>query len=271
MGISNCEVFRFVCLHLGFIANILAMIATAYACLSISLEYFLLSKSPMEVVEANELTGKISETVTILLGLRGFAYENPSMTEPQMVIGYDDLCVLGQVGLYVDGSKDCESCADNYFSMNAVMSLMVSVPLFFPTFFSQQLRMYSSYDVNCVKNFLTILGVCTILLNLNVMLTYFYLCSKKSFYDDERVYFDQNLNTVGSEQDAYYVMEYSWRWGYGLISLIAGTGLKLIDVLCNIAVPTPTVTRNKTEQEIYETIVYADPDDENASTDDDKY
>jgi len=49
--------------------------------------------------------------------------------------------------------------------------------------------------------------------------------------------------------------EYDWKWGWGLIILVAGTCLKFIDVVCNVIVPTPNVTRDRKEQEIYETIV----------------
>jgi len=35
--------------------------------------------------------------------------------------------------------------------------------------------------------------------------------------------------------------------------------------LCNISVPTPTVTRDRKEQEIYETIRYVEPEDSTAA------
>jgi hypothetical protein len=267
MGISQGEKFRFFCLHIGFVANLLAMVATSYAALSISLQYFLLSNSPMEVVEINEVSGKIfSEPVFFYLGLLGVGIDYPdSPLGPEAVVAYDDLCALEEsdAGMIFDSTKDCGSCGSSYFSMNAVISLMVAVTLFFPTFFSQQLRMYSGYDVNCVKNFLSTIGFCIVLLNLNVMLTYFYLCSKETFYEDKTVYFDDYMSPV-SEEDAIYEVKYTWTWGWGLIALIAGTGLKVVDLLCNISVPTPKVTRDKTEQEIYETIIYVDSDTEDA-------
>lgn len=275
MGISASEFFRFFCLHLGFIANILAMLATSYAALSISLEYFLLSKASMEVIEIEEVTDRvISESAKIYLGLRGVAFDDPNMAShplgQYLVIDYDDLCLVSNTTTayyYFDSSKDCESCASDYFSMNAVISLLIAVTLFFPTFFSQQLRMYSGYDVNCVKNSLSLVGLCIILLNINVMVTYFFLCSKESFYEDTVAFFDSSGNPVEAEEDAYIEMKYTWSWGWGLICLIAGTGLKIIDLLCNVAVPTPNVTRDRKEQEIYETIVYVDPE-EAGGTDD---
>jgi len=275
MGISSSEFFRFFCLHLGFIANILAMLATSYAALSISLEYFLLSNASMEVIEVEEVTDRvISESASIYLGLRGVAFDDPNMAShplgQYLVVGYDDLCLVSNTTTafyYFDSTKDCESCASDYFSMNGVISLLISVPLFFPTFFSQQLRMYSGYDVNCVKNSLSLVGLCIVLLNLNVMLTYFFLCSKESFYEDATAFFDSSGNPVESGEDAFIEMKYTWSWGWGLICLIAGTGLKIIDLLCNIAVPTPNVTRDRKEQEIYETIVYIDPEEAGATDD----
>ena len=293
MGINSnsSETFRFVCLHLGFLANTGAMLLTAYACLAISLQYFLLSKASMETMVRTETIGgnvdaatatAMSSVVTIYTGFRGVAMDNPALaateTGRQIVVAYDDFCEFAATrGLerYLDPSKDCGSCASIHFSMNAVICTMVSVATFFPTFFSTQLRMYSGYDVNCAKNFLSALGIVTIILNLNVMLTYFFLCSRESFYQDGTVYFDSQGNAFDDIADinsnTYWKIEYEWKWGWGLIFLIAATGLKLIDVLCNIAVPTPSVTRDRKEQDIYETIVFAPPPaaGDNHSTDND--
>jgi len=249
------------CLHLGFVANLIAMICTAYSCLSISLDYFLLSKSSMEVVTATDVNGKLPNHVHLFLGLRGVAFDGDDVGEG-FAFDYDDLCefAAGSGNIFVDAEKDCESCSSGYFSMNAVISLMIAVTLFFPTFFSQQLRMYSGYDVNCVKNFLTLIGFCIVLLNLNVMLAYFYLCSKESFYETPQMAFDGKGNVV-SVNDAFYLIEYEWKYGWGLYALMAGTGFKVLDLLCNIAIPTPTVTRVQREQEVYETLVYIDPED----------
>jgi len=191
------------------------MVGTAYAAMSISLEFFLLSNASMEVLEARDLNGSTEENADIFLGLRGVAFDQPSLYSSPLgrgfVVQYEDLCDIAPSGLYFDASKDCGGCASDYFSTNAVISLMIAVPLFFPTFFAQQLRMYSGYDVNCVKNFLSVIGICIILLNLNVMLTYFFLCSKQSFFEEELVYMDKSGNIVPQE-DATYAMEFKWRW-----------------------------------------------------------
>merc|ERR1711904_526565 len=139
--------------------------------------------------------------------------------------------------------------------MNAVISILISVATFFPTFFSQQLRMYSGYDVNCVKVYLTVLGTVTILLNLNVILSYYFLCFQPSMLDDNGGGSSTAATNIITDPITKKRYEYDWKWGWGLIILVAGTCLKFIDVVCNVIVATPNVTRDRKEQEIYETIV----------------
>lgn len=269
MGISANETFRFICLHMGFIANVLAMLATSYACLAISTQYFFLSKSSLGVIEVNDTTGNLlSEPAYIFLGARGVGFNDPSMADHPLgqyyVVGYDDLCLVAEetsAYYYFDPTQDCAACASDYFSMNAVISFLVAIPLFFPTFFSQQLRMYSGYDVNCVKNSLSITSILIICLNLNVLLTYIIFCGKQSFQSDPTAFFDAQGDVVDSADDAFIALEFTWSWGWAFNALIISMGLKVIDLLCNVAVPTPKVTRDRHEQEIYETIVYVDPEE----------
>lgn len=269
MGISANETFRFICLHMGFIANVLAMLATSYACLAISTQYFFLSKSSLGVIEVNDTTGNLlSEPAYIFLGARGVGFNDPSMAGHPLgqyyVVGYDDLCLVAEetsAYYYFDPTQDCAACASDYFSMNAVISFLVAIPLFFPTFFSQQLRMYSGYDVNCVKNSLSITSILIICLNLNVLLTYIIFCGKQSFQSDPTAFFDAQGDVVDSADDAFIALEFTWSWGWAFNALIISMGLKVIDLLCNVAVPTPKVTRDRHEQEIYETIVYVDPEE----------
>jgi len=49
-------------------------------------------------------------------------------------------------------------------------------------------------------------------------------------------------------------MEYDWKAGNGLILVVTATALKIIDIVCNLLVPTPTITRNKDEQIEYENL-----------------
>ena len=44
-------------------------------------------------------------------------------------------------------------------------------------------------------------------------------------------------------------LEYAWRAGP-----VMATFLKIVDLLCNMVVPTPTITRKREEQEEYENL-----------------
>ena len=121
--------------------------------------------------------------------------------------------------------------------------------------------MYSGYDINCAKNTLSIASILIICLNLNVLLTYIIFCGKESFQSAPTAYFDANGNVVDSADDAFIILEFAWSWGWAFNALIISMGLKVIDLLSNIAVPTPKVTRDRMEQEVYETIVYVDPEE----------
>jgi hypothetical protein len=260
---SGNELFRFYILHFGFLCNVIALLMTSYAALSISLEYFLLSKSAFQEINITETVFNdgaafSTTTNTVYLGLSGIGIE-----KQQIVIVYNDLCAytsLAILNLTADNGNGCNwiGCF-KYFSMNCIISILLSIATFFPTFFMTQLRMYSGYDINCVKNTLSLVGIITVLLNLNVILSYFFLCARSAFYqDDETVYFDgegDNPSFVQPTDVSYYIeTNYEWKWSWGLIMLVAGTGLKLIDVLCNIFVSTPTITRDIKEQEVYENI-----------------
>lgn len=70
--------------------------------------------------------------------------------------------------------------------------------------------------------------------------------------------YDEDLNQIDCETagDAFYGTAYfGWQVGPGLICLGVATFAKILDLLCNIILPTPSITRNKEEQWEYERIV----------------
>jgi hypothetical protein len=52
--------------------------------------------------------------------------------------------------------------------------------------------------------------------------------------------------------DVYLVVRFDWKAGIGQICLLVATLLKVVDILINVALPTPTITRNHQEQVDYE-------------------
>ncbi|KAG7370598.1 hypothetical protein IV203_019168 [Nitzschia inconspicua] len=251
-GISNSESARFWCLNLAFLLNLCAMLLTAYSCLAISEDFFVLSKASFHELRRTEVNGALSETIVMFVGLRAAALENPVADVGQVVVHFDQFCDLAGEGIerYMD-ADDCNACQN--VSTNMVIALMISVATFLPTFVSEQLRMYSGYDVNCVKAYLTILGVVTLLLNISVIVSFLIVCFP-SFYGGA-VSFDREGNILlSTPQENEIAVNFDWTWGYGLTILVAATGAKALDVFLNACVPTPNVTRDRREQDVYESI-----------------
>lgn len=61
--------------------------------------------------------------------------------------------------------------------------------------------------------------------------------------------------------DVFLVVYFTWSAGLGQICLALATFLKIVDIVCNIVLPTPTITRDHREQEEYE-LRYGDGRDE---------
>ena len=114
------------------------------------------------------------------------------------------------------------------------------------------------------------MGMVPILLNINIIISYFYLCARRSFTSGTYSYNGltyEEISTGGSsdrtpaemcqlsELDFYLQVDYTLKWSWGLICLVTGTALKAVDVLCNLLVATPSVTRDMNEQEVYEQLV----------------
>lgn len=53
-------------------------------------------------------------------------------------------------------------------------------------------------------------------------------------------------------EDAFLVVEFAWRAGLGQYCLLVATLLKIVDIIINIVLPTPTITRDHQEQVDYE-------------------
>jgi len=271
---NNNEYSRFYLLHFGFLCNVVALLLTSYACLSISLEYFVVSKSAFQEVTVTETqfncrTQLEKTDVDVITNTMYFGLSGLGLANQQVVVGYNELCDLDQLASYASytvSSLDrlvlqdsCSNCGD-YFSNNGIISLLISVATFFPTFFLDQNRMYSGYDVNCVKNFGCLVGLVTILLNINVILSYVFACVRlgRAFQDTD-FQFDSNGNSFDSLlddcNDYYYQVRYEWKWSWGIILLGVGTALKFLSILCNVCIATPTITRDRKEQDMYETII----------------
>jgi hypothetical protein len=241
-------------MNMAFLLNVCGWMLTIYSLLAISDDFIVLTKAGFQEMIWRRDGITEGDTVRLFAGLRSLALENPNGLQQQQIVYFDEFCALADDGIerYVRTS-DCDDCES--VSMNMIISLMISVATFVPAFFSEQLRMYSGYDANCVKAYLTCLGIITVLLNANVVVSFWYGCGQ-SFLDGT-VNYDSRGNVLpndADEDDIAVTVEIETTWGYGLITLVVATGLKFFALVFNICIPTPNVTRDRREQEIYESI-----------------
>lgn len=93
----------------------------------------------------------------------------------------------------------------------------------------------------------------TIFLAMNVLITFKFYCSDV-FYKNE-VYLDLDGNRVASDDpNREFTIDYNYVWGWGLIMMFLGACLKFLEVIVHLCIPTPTVTRDLKEQQIYEVV-----------------
>ena len=199
-----------------------------------------------------ERDGKIEGEILLDIGLRAIALDNPFTGVDRVVVGFDKFCASSDEGLqrYMD-PEDCASCDDH--SLNFCISAILAAISFVPTFFTDILRMFSGYDVNCQKTFGTFFSLMTVGLALNVLFTWKFLCGDKFFRNE--VYLDVDGNRVfPDDPDREFTIDYNYTWGWGLMTLFIGACLKFLQAVTHFCIPTPTVTRDLKEQQIYEVV-----------------
>lgn len=253
VGAYGSEGGRCFCMHFGFFANVIACMFMAYSCLAITEDYFLLTKSSFGSIVMKEKNGLFEEEINLDIGLRAVALNNPFTGIEETVIGFDQFCKVSESGLqrYVTPGN-CSSCDDN--SLNFVISAILCVISFAPTFFTDVNRMFSGYDANCSKCFGVFFSLLTVGLALNVMFTWKFLCGD-TFFKNE-IYLDEDGNRLSFPDDpaVAFTIDYEYTWGWGMLAMIVGASFKFVEVVAHFCVPTPTVTRDWKEQEIYEVI-----------------
>jgi len=246
IGIYTDEQPRFYLMHLGFMINTIAMFMVVYACLAISDDYEVLSKASFSKITMQQDIGDTFPAgTTVHVGLRAISWLTSD--DKEEVVNFDQFCATSGMDKLLN-PEDCSSCQD--MSLNFVMSTILAAVLFLPSLFVTVSRMYSGYDVNCGKAYSSVLAICSLGLCLNTLWTFKYFCGDK-FYrglvpiDDEGNPFPEDITKYA---------DYVWEWGWGVIFLVAGVVLKGLEMMINCCVATPSITRDRKEQQIYENI-----------------
>eukprot|EP00544_Gedaniella_sp_CCMP2646_P015477 CAMPEP_0202503394 /NCGR_PEP_ID=MMETSP1361-20130828/41628_1 /ASSEMBLY_ACC=CAM_ASM_000849 /TAXON_ID=210615 /ORGANISM="Staurosira complex sp., Strain CCMP2646" /LENGTH=1063 /DNA_ID=CAMNT_0049136599 /DNA_START=154 /DNA_END=3348 /DNA_ORIENTATION=+ len=194
------------------------------------------------------------------LGLRAIAitrFTDEDRTKKQRVVkSYDSFCA-GDLGFQVVGPDDCAQCADASQAM--VASILMSTVTYFFTFTTDVLRIWPNYDVNCQKVFGGFFAIISAVMGLRTWFLYRNQCFAS--FRNGWYCFDEQLNEIDCDasDDIFYGSALvDWDAGPGLVALGVATFAKVLDLLCNILVPTPSITRSKNEQWEYERLATVD-------------
>jgi hypothetical protein len=177
------------------------------------------------------------------------AFDNPT-TVGEQVYNFDEFCNQTELASRYLDEDQCDSCGD--VSSGLVITLALSLIAVLPSITTDVLRMFPNYDLNCQKFWGSAVSMFSMLMSLSTYLSYQNQCFE-SFYDGN-IYFDANLTALDDDTGAVYLANFDWKAGNGLICLFVATAIKVVDILANVLVPTPTITRNRKEQEEYEAL-----------------
>jgi hypothetical protein len=202
------------------------------------------------------------------VGLRAIAYNNELKNVTGMA-SFGDICAMlsneGQsrreqrqlqnesnstlLLMTSEPEFECNDCQQ--ISRRIVPSLFLSMLSYIPNFTTDILRMYSNYDVNCQKFLASTFSWISLATAIYTWVNY-----RKGCFDSlstQPFAVNENFERVDIDSDeTYLIVTYKWRAGLGQICLAIATFLKIIDIVFNIILPTPTITRDYLEQVEYE-------------------
>jgi hypothetical protein len=234
----------------GLFANIISFALTLFGLSASSNDFERLQKSAFSsgiVNIFNISSAELFATVTMDVGLSAVAFSNP-LTVGEQVYSFDEFCDQTELASRYLDEDQCSSCED--VSGGLITTLIISLITILPTIFTDVLRMYPNYDLNCQKFVGSTISTFSLIMSLSTYLGYNNQCFE-SFYDGT-IFFDADSNVVNNESQAAFLANFDWEAGNGLICIFVATFIKVVDILANVLVPTPTITRNRKEQEEYE-------------------
>ena len=233
---------------LGF--NCVALIFAWFACFAISGDWDLIKAASFSTGILNVPSLTNVTNLKIYVGLTAVAFEDPNGRFANRVIQFGDFCTqYDEIVSTLVSPEQCGTCESS--SHGLVTSIIFSCILIIPSITTDIIRMYPNYDVNCQKFLGSIIASASLLASIITFVKYNGECFA-SFYDGN-LYFDRNNSTLASfSTQSAVLVDVAWTPGNGLICIYVATVLKIVDILANVIVPTPTITRDHQEQLEYE-------------------
>jgi len=268
-GNNNNTNIRSSLLQLGLFANTGGLLATILAC-------FALSKSNMDLMEgvsfakASLIPSSSSssfDNVTLYMGLRALGIDNPntgSSSDAINIISFDNFCTTVGMEQFLP-LEECDVCA--HTNVYIILALLVTMAAYVPTFISCLLRLYNQYDMNFCKTSSGFWSLVSLIGYLSIFYCYNYRCLS-SLYEGPVIYNYTTGNVVVIDNDDLYdndnnnnnnasvLVDFQWSMGTGQILFMVGFFLKIIDLISNCCIATPTITRSREEQWDYENVVF---------------
>jgi hypothetical protein len=233
----------------GLFANIISFVLTIFGMMAASEDFERLQKTSFSsgtVTVNNISTNEVATEITIDIGMRAVAFDNP-VTVGEQVYNFDEFCDLTELTRYLDEDQ-CNSCGD--VSSGLMTTLVISLIAILPSLTTDFTRQYPNYDLNCQKFVGCFISTFSLIMSLSTYLGYESQCFE-SFYDGS-IYYDADFKALDDDTGAMYEAVFDWKAGNGLLLLFGATFIKVIDIIANLIVPTPTITRDHKEQEEYE-------------------
>ena len=149
---ENDQWARGVVLKVGACANVLGFLFAVFSTLSLSNTYsrlengFEFAQGTLTSID-QQPSDKVLDPSFIYLGLRAAAFNNPN-TFGQAVIPFQNFCDMtngGGIEKYLEPEK-CSQCYDVSFQL--IITILIAVVSFIPTFAIDILRVYSNFDVS---------------------------------------------------------------------------------------------------------------------------
>jgi len=234
----------------GLVSNILGFFLTVYTCFAISKRHNFIQNASFSRAEFKFANGT-AVPLSLDIGLTAIAYENLAGTGKNVVVRFDEFCGLIEDGL--DRYMHPDHCARcNEISNSLIASLVLGLLSYLPTLTTDVLRMWPNYDVNCQKVFASFFSMFSLGMSIYTWKGYGNGCFD-AFYEGD-VYFDESMNPVVDPETEGYAMKLTFDWvpGPGIMALTIASLSKIVDIICNLLIPTPSITRDKHEQEAYE-------------------
>jgi hypothetical protein len=262
---SNLQARR-ICIGLGLVGNILCLGLSIYVCFAVSTEFDIIRKTAFTNGLVSYSIGDIATRQTLRAGMRAIAIEasisqhslNPEVIAE--VVEFDEFCNRTRP---IMNPADCGNCYAASGSM--IATLFVSLIMCIPSITTSVLRLYPHYDCNCQKVFGSFAAIISVGFAIYTFVIYQFRCFRSFGFGTICIHEDGEIIDApnGSCPPDFVTVQRLFWAGPGWISLSVASGLKILDMLFNFAIPTPTICRDPEEQREYELLVKGEDKNEN--------